>query len=74
MCETVGWRIADTRPGARTWDRVYRTYRSAMRAAKRRGAHWTVIERVCTCLVPGADDAEGWNLYRHRHGYAGGGA
>jgi hypothetical protein len=71
MCRTLGWRIGDTRPGAEPCDRVYASYREAVRAAARRGPTWAVVERVCDCPIPRGDDAAGWDRYRLRHGYSG---
>jgi hypothetical protein len=72
MCRTLGWRIGDTRPGAaQPCDRVYTTYRGAVRAAARRGPTWTVVERACDCPRPRDGDAAGWDAYRLRHGYSG---
>ena len=71
MCMKLGWKIGDTRPGARPWDRLYTTYEGAARAAKRRGPGWTVIGLACACPVPGPNDAQGWDEYRRRHGYSG---
>lgn len=80
MCKGMGWRILpfdsaarEQARGRRELQHLYASRRTAERAARRltaRLAQVYIVERVCGCPVPGANDARGWDSYRLAHGIA----